>query len=418
MSNDDTMQTYTHVNRLGIGGEILKKPSRGWKRIPLPGFVTLFTDGGNKFRIRYTDPVTGNDVKRRLPVFTMDDALKIAADYNREIGLKKSVPAFVDKKETHVVSVRDALIEAIRNMGGMPKVKKDYLFTANRFISWLKQQHPRTENWADIRPSFIRAWVDAGKKEVAYDTLINRLKPIRFASAYWAAEFPERYKDVVKAARIKLDKPPAKPVVALSPEQIFSYLAWLQKNAVALYPMGVICAFTGLRLMEAAYLRHCDVDLKEKTITVTETPLHKPKTRSSYRTIPVSDVVCDVIRQHLSNSAVLSIHGELFLHSKGRPWSQGGIKGAWRDAMAMARQDDKLVLPSGFLARNLRATFATIARQSGADRYLLKRYIGHVPGDVLGEHYDNVPVEEMRSHVLRPFEIRMETFWKQGESQS
>lgn len=407
------------VNPLAEGGELVKTSttSKSWKKIRVPGFVTLFHDGGTGFRIRYQETTTGRDIRRTIPADTLENARTIVDGYNAEIAVGRSVPGMKAKAE-HGLSVREALVEAVRAMGGDKRVKADYTYTANAFRAWLMEHYPAVHEWSDVRPSMIKAWVESSKDKVAHATLANRLKPIRHVSSYWAAEFPGKYQDVVKAARIKLQRPPANPVPALDANQLLSFLDWLKKNAPALHTMAVVCGLTGLRMKEAAYLRYCDIDFAAGTITVAKTLHHTPKTRSSYRIIPVCGTVLQALRKHTSQAAVVSIdpEGEIFLHSKGRPWGHGGLIGAWRDAMKVARQS--LDLPGSFKARNLRASFVTLATRAGSDYRALRRYVGHTPGDMLGEHYQHVSVADLKANVVDVFEDFLAEKWQSQNADS
>ena len=54
-------------------------------------------------------------------------------------------------------------------------------------------------------------------------------------------------------------------------------------NTIGVMAIAMLAGMAGLRLQEAAYLRHRDIDWAAGTVTVTTTPWHKPKPRCSER---------------------------------------------------------------------------------------------------------------------------------------
>ncbi|MBX7246372.1 MAG: hypothetical protein K1X53_12820, partial [Candidatus Sumerlaeaceae bacterium] len=75
----------------------------------------------------------------------------------------------------------------------------------------------------------------------------------------------------------------------------------------------------------------------------------------------------------------------LFTDHKGRAWSFYALTGRWATVMRKARAAKPWL--DGFMARELRAVFATVATDGGADDRLLQRYLGHTPATILARHY-------------------------------
>ena len=165
----------------------------------------------------------------------------------------------------------------------------------------------------------------------------------------------------------------------------------------------------GLRIYEAAYLREQDFDPGMRTISVSESAAHKPKTRYSYRTLPICDSVAQVLGKWVGQLKVRHPEGYLFLPSRVRlgrgdlksPEARAGaltmdtVKHYWSRSHSEARNDG-VSLPEHFIPRKLRASFTTTARRAGADFELLEAYIGHSPKSILAAHYDHVDVERLR----------------------
>lgn len=68
-------------------------------------------------------------------------------------------------------------------------------------------------------------------------------------------------------------------VIAHAPEPLCSFLELLWES--------------GLRYAEAESMRKCDVDTTARTVRVTDRDAFKPKREASYRSVPVSDELCD-----------------------------------------------------------------------------------------------------------------------------
>jgi integrase len=190
---------------------------------------------------------------------------------------------------------------------------------------------------------------------------------------------------------------PKKEIDCLNPVEVAILLKWLRKNEPGLYPMGVLASLAGLRMLEAAALRRQDIDFERSTVEITDTGEHVPKTASSYRVIPVCSEVLDALRVHLDGLKVIPATGELFRNRIGRVWGPDGLSRKWGKALAKASEKTKVERFGEIPTHRLRSSFATMARELGADRDTLKRYLGQSPGDILGDHYLKIDLDGMRS---------------------
>jgi len=91
------------------------------------------------------------------------------------------------------------------------------------------------------------------------------------------------------------------------------------------------------------------------------------------------------------------VSGELFADSKGDPWRQYPMSGAWTKALRQASLDLDRPHLATVPGRKLRASFATMAGQLAVSDRALKAYMGHVPGDILGGHYQRVTSDQLAS---------------------
>jgi len=139
----------------------------------------------------------------------------------------------------------------------------------------------------------------------------------------------------------------------------------------------LLILFTGLRRQEAAKLRWEQVDLKAKTLTVTDTKNREP------HTLPLSDYLFDLFaarKQHATSVYV---------------FSGTGIEGYIiepRKQMAKVINETKIQ----FTIHDLRRTFITIAESLDIAAYALKRLLNHkMNGDVTAG-YIMLDVERLR----------------------
>ena len=397
--DDSAAMLTTYTGR--EGGDMMRRtptPKRGAANRQSVGFVALWADERGRWNIRFTEPATGRDVRRRLPVATEGEAFELAVEANRALLAGKLFPGMRDTQQADALTVEEALAGSIRTLRVTDWTRRGYGAAANRFLQWLEQNRPNVRTWADVTPGVLVAYLhgmqDAG---LAFDTIRNALVPLKRAAAYWHGEHPERFRDVAKAAgrQLKVERGSYRPPRALDAGQLRALLDWTRENAPAMHPIATLAGMAGLRLKEALYLRHRDIDRTAGTVTVTTTPWHKPKTRASERTIPVPAAALEAVRAYLDAQPVQAAGPDapVFTDRRGRPLSPEGLTTRTGRTMREARK----AMPwlDGFMLRELRATFATLATQGGAPERLLQRYLGHQPPHILGRHYQAIGVGEL-----------------------
>lgn len=248
---------------------------------------------------------------------------------------------------------------------------------------------------------------------LAPDTVRLRLVPVKMAWRRMHADYPELVKPpVVSWLRTA---PPVEEIECLEADEAATLLGWLKTYKPSLWPMGCLQALAGLQMLEAASLRWQDVDLNAGTICIADTGRHKPKNHSSYRTIPVCAEVVEALRLVIEGQKVRPVSGELFVDEKGNPWSKDGLSQRWTCTLRAAAKAEttierkngrQMTLPRPGLgiprlasipARKLRAAFATMAGRLGVQDRILRRYMGHSAGDILGGHYRRIDLSELRT---------------------
>jgi integrase len=371
-----------------------KKP-KGFRR----GRVGASIVKGDVWRFRWTDPDSGQEVSKRVSCETKKKAQEIADNLDRKILTGEG---FLPGRTSNLPIVAMALDEAVERSNQREHSKRRSRTEGNRFLAWVDTAFPRVERFDQLKPSMIRAYAAHLEREgLARDSIRLALEPIRQA---WRNVSEDHPREMLPWPKIKLpDRKPGGPD-CLEPSEVRALLGWLWKADSLLWPIGTLAALAGLRQLEAAHLRRCDVDLERGTVTVTDTGLHEPKNGSSYRTIPVCAEVRWMLERWIDSLPAVPV-GEalLFTTEKGCPWNLNRLSKVWKKNLDQAKAESearkkngKKELPSFWKLppRKLRAFFGTMAGRLAVPQPVAQAYMGHTPSDIYGRHYRNLnPVE-------------------------
>ena len=360
------------------------------------GIVSVIEDrtptrGNAIWRCRYTDPATGMEVKRRLAGLDLDDVEAICKKWTVDAYQGKGYLAGRPQAPT----LEDGLLEAIRLSRGNLRTKDRAKRESKAFLAYMGQRYPGARTWGDVRPGMIESYIrELEAKGLAFDTLRLRLVPVKSAWRRMHADYP----DLVKVpASIATAKRSLREIVCLEGAEVVALLDWLRVNRPALWPMAALQALCGLRMLEAAALRVQDVDMSARTVTIADTGVHRPKTLSSHRTIPVCAEVLMALRETMTGQKVRLVSGELFTDKNGSAWKADALTHRWTFSLRRAAADLGNPRLATIPARKLRASFATMAGVFGVADRLLKAYMGHSAGDMLGAHYRRISPDELRT---------------------
>ena len=395
--------------RLGLGVNIpMKKPTRFKVGIVSVTESRTPTKRMAFWELRYVDPDSGMEVRRRVQGLDRAEVATMADHLTRQAYQGKGYLAGLDKAP----SLEEGIVQAVQLSRARDYGKTDMLQRGKHFVTYMTKHYPAVKTWDSLRPGMLEAYVrccEAAK--MARDSIRLRLVPVKAAWRRMNADYPELVKPV---PQIRLAAATKQEIECLDAMSVTILLDWLKVHKPDLWPMACLQALAGLRMLEAAALRHQDVDLDEGTVTVTDTGRHKPKTRDSYRTIPVCREVVTALRVASRLQGVKPSSGELFTDPKGNPWKLLLLSQRWARALQQAaatpeviqRQGGKplsiykhgLSLPvlASVPARKLRASFATMAGRLGCQDRILKSYMGHAAGDMLGNHYRRIGPDELR----------------------
>jgi integrase len=361
--------------------------------------------GAAFWELRYTDPDTGKDVKRRVTGVDREEITAMADHLTRRAYQGKGYLAGQQKAP----SLEEGIVQAVRLSAARAECKTDYLRRARFFLVYMAEHYPAVHTWGDVRSGMVESYLRTCEETgLAYDSIRLRLVPVKLTWRRMYQDWPELVRPV---PRLRLAAPPRREVTCLDAIELATLLEWLKGHIPALWPMACLQGLAGLRMQEASSLRVQDVDFEAKTVKVCDTGRHRPKTRDSYRTIPVCHDVVEALRWALAHQKVRPATGELFTNRSGNTWERGQLSHRWSKAIRQAarelrdadcgseqyaernRRAERL---ASIPARKLRAAFATLASRLGAQDRILKAYLGHSAGDMLGGHYRQIGMDELR----------------------
>lgn len=365
-----------------------------------------------KWRASWTDPASKRHIRRILPGANFKEAEAQAKEINATLAQGKGFGGRL-RGTAGGHAIADAVLEAVKHSDANDRTRKDYLSRFNSFASYLAENLPGVTEWGELNEEIIQNFIEHSKREgIKHDTLRLRLAVLRLTSTYM--ERTHHYRHIFRGVRLKRTKPTlaeqSKADSILSPDVLRALVAWLEVNRPMVHVWGVLAGYSGMRMLECAYLREQDFCAADRTVTITENEAHTPKNAPSYRTIPIPAVAARALSRWISGLVVRDVHGFIFqpqremtgrLNAKTREARAGAlvrdrVSHIWKEALQAARADG-LDLPAGFTPRLLRSSFVTMLRETGADFPTLQAYIGHAPSTVLAAHYDRVSMDRLRT---------------------
>jgi len=380
-------------------------------------------DGCQKFEIRWRDRKTGKYVRTRLDYTKFSDAKAHAEALNvRLIGNGGSLeeagkPAAAERPRSQEVdhTVSQAALEAIRSSDANDICRVQYTRLYNTFAAYLEKHQPGVALWRDVTERVVQEYHEHCRGLArSWDTVRQRLMILRLTARHMTRTYPGRYRVVTDAVRLKRRGPPASELgladAILKPKQLRAFLGWLAPRDPMLHAFACMGGLCGMRGREYHYLRERDVDFERRTVTVTENEAHSPKTRASYRTIPVCGAALGSLRRWMDGhwqrrpgddflfpAPKNPIGGKpaKFRHALAGCFATETVSKRFRAAIDAARADGVDLAPK-FTACKLRHTFITAMRGLRADYPDIQTYVGQTVGTVLTVHYDHASLERLR----------------------
>jgi integrase len=240
-----------------------------------------------------------------------------------------------------------------------------------------------------VRPSEVQGWVRGLEQHLAPATI---QVVYSFVAGIFRAAVRDRLIAVSPCVDVRLPKPEPKRVEPLATDKVEALIAAMPERYQALV---VLAAGTGLRQGEAFGLEVGGVDFLRRTlevrqqlVTMTGKPpyLAPPKTPSSYRTVPLPQVVVDALAAHLAAFPTVPVEildathkpepksrqaALVFTTPAGVPVRRTRFSPIWRPAATTAGLGD------GVTFHDLRHYYASLLIRHGESVKAVQRRLGH-----------------------------------------
>jgi len=362
------------------------------------GLVYVRDMGDGLWKFSWWDDARQKHVRKQVRCKGKKDALAQAKDFNVQIASGK--PQYKQEELT----ITEALEEWMDNSDTIERTRKSYKCYCGQFVDWMISKRPGIVRWSKLTPKIINDYLRHLEEEqkLAYDSVRQRFHVIRATGIYLVNTYPDQY-ITNPAASVRLHRQTAVRPKANLPaaEDVLVLLEYARAcKAKDLLTILSLQAMAGLRIYEATNLREQDIDRVARTLTITATSKHTPKTLASTRTIPVSKQLIDLLDEQIKSQKVRHPEGFAILTRGTKPWGPDGI------SHALNRLISGVALKAfdGIEARKLRSVFVTLTRGARVDARVLQAYIGHAAQDVLGAHYEAIDQEWMRSEIVGAIE--------------
>jgi integrase len=243
---------------------------------------------------------------------------------------------------------------------------------------------------ADVRPSDVQAFVKALSQRLAPGTV--RLVYATVRSVFRAAVL-DRVITSSPCIRIALPAPGRKTLTIPDAETVHTLSRALLPHWRA---VPIAAAGLGLRPAELFGLEVRDVDFLRRTVVVDrqldEARQRVPlKTPSSYRTVPLPQVVADELARHLAAAGIRE--GLVFPGADGRPARLNTFTVAWRRVTAAHGQQ-------GLRLHDLRHCYASALIAAGESVKTVQARMGHASAMVTLDVYGHLwPDSEERTRA-------------------
>jgi len=375
----------------------------------LKGFAVRVTSTGAKSFI--LEKRIDGKVKRltlgRYPELTVEQARKEAHKLLGHIAVGRNPPAEKKYKALQGTTLEQAFSDFITVRKNLkPRTLYDYQRVMNVvFADWqtkamldigkdmVAKRHSkigteRGEAYANLSMRFLRALFNfaIAQYEDGSGHAILRENPVMRLTQTRAWYRVDRRQTVIKPHQLA---PWYQAVMSLKQDKISN-----QSTLVADYLLFLL--FTGLRRQEAATLKWSDIDLNDRSFTLTDTKNREPLT------LPLTEFISNLLKSRKSATDSDYVFA-------------GDGKAGY--LIEPRRQVQKVTELSGvsFTLHDLRRTFITVAESIDISAYALKRLVNHkMTNDVTAGYIVNdverlrKPMEQISAQLLQHFEINEE----------
>lgn len=293
--------------------------------------------------------------------------------------------------EADEITIEKAFSLALKASKRGTMALRDWNQARDKFMAWLKANHPHIVTWAKLRRVHVREYMEAQQPtEKSLDRGITALSPTRLrlimqpvsqtARFMWLEhEIPNVAERLGLSAR--LVKTPA-PVYL---EDVLGLLDHLRDAGMVSYEAGAaLAALAGLQLLEALRLTWNRVDLRRGLVEVSG----EVKNPYRSRVIPIPARCLEALKrasEARTLEAVESVDGgHVITSSSGAPF----IDVSWQNYSVRLGRAMKAWNPKiNWAPKDLRNCIMTLGALRGFAGDVLEQYVGHAPRSVTARNY-------------------------------
>jgi len=242
---------------------------------------------------------------------------------------------------------------------------------------------------SSIRPSDVQAWVKGLSQKLSPGSVRNIYDVL---ARVFSAAVEDRVVALSPCRKIKLPQMSSEEVTPPTVDEVIKVVEAMPDELKA---AAVLLSGSGLRIGEMLGLKVADIDFLRRTVRVERQRLQSgliapPKSKKSTRTVPVGQVVLDVLAAHLAEHP----SGEwLFLDDSGDPLNYQ----AWQKAWLPTRK----AVGTDMDTHGLRHFFASALIAGGASVKMVQVVLGHSSAMITLRYYAHLwPGDEDRTRVV------------------
>jgi integrase len=270
--------------------------------------------------------------------------------------------------------------------------------TTARRVSGLIEVHIAGTKLGDrrlsaVRPSEVQAWASDRAQRLAPSTLRNLVSLLRSIYASAVLDRLVASSPVVRVTLPRHEQPRVVPLTVVQVQELADAMP-ARNRAMVLTQAGL-----GLRVGELLALRLEDVDFLRRTVRVEwqfapgSKTRSEPKTPRSRRTLPLPQMVAEVLAAHIGTYPPAA-DGTLFTTWSGAPYRHDHYGGAQIFRAAVKRAG----LPRGTSSHDLRHHYASVLLAAGESVVAVAERLGHEnAGLVLSTYGHLMPDSEERT---------------------
>ncbi|WP_037351054.1 tyrosine-type recombinase/integrase [Anaeroarcus burkinensis] len=365
----------------------IKKRSNG------EGCIRLLDDGRWEARIRVLDPVSGLS---KIKTFSRKTQKEVT-EWLNEIKAQMHMGTYIGERKMTV----QEWLETWLNEYAKPKVRQttweSYESVIRRHvvphIGMMRIQSLKPEHLQRLFNEKIRNGRVDGKGGLSATT-------VRYINAAINQAFKQAVKNQIISRNIAelVEKPKVKKheISPLTKEQINKFLECAKGHKF--YEAFLIECFTGLRRGELLGLRWKDIDFEKYQLTVNQSvnvtrtglKIAEPKTKTSKRTIPLTEQVMVILKIYRKRQieerlrlGIPNTYDLIFCNEKGQPFDPTNFVRQFESVLKMAE------LPR-VRFHDMRHTHATLLLAQGENIKVVQERLGHTTVRMTLDTYSHV----------------------------